>query len=283
VLTVVSLVGPLTHMQRQNLWLEYTYLTNFAPLWPGQIVMVWGWSLALEEQFYLAVPALFMLLYRLKGDGERIGVLLTLAGTSLALRLFIYLWYGPWPYLLYRGAVYFRTSTRIDTLVIGILLAYVHQRWGKELDVWMRRPLHRGLIGVGVLACLWPLMDPAMFGAQYYTFMHVFLWGTVTGAMYFGMVLLLLHGPGGTVSRFLSWPGFRKLATLGYGVYLVHIPVCERLVVPLADVLRARGVPLGGVWTASLTSLMLASLAVAYVLHLLVEKPSLWLRNRVAS
>lgn len=283
VLTIVSLIGPLSHMQRQNLILEYTYLTNFAPLWPGEIVMVWGWSLALEEQFYLSVPALFMLLYRLKSDLGRVSVLLVLAATALLLRLFVYLYWGPWSYLLYRGAVYFRTPTRIDTLVAGILLAYVHHRWKNELDRWMAVPLHRGLVALGVLACLWPLLEPAMFGPQYYVVIHVLLWGTVTSAMYFGLVLLLLHGPSGAVTDFLSRPIFRKLATLGYGVYLVHIPVCERIVVPLADLMRARGVPAGGVWTASLVALMLASTAVAYVLHLLVEKPSLWVRSRVAA
>lgn len=282
VLTVVSLIGPLSRMQRHNLWLEYTYLTNFAPLWPNEIVMVWGWSLALEEQFYLAVPALFMMLYRLRSDRGRVGFLLTLAATALGLRLYIYFAYGPWPYLLYRGAVYFRTPTRFDTLIVGILLAYVHSRWGKELDAWMSRPLHRGLVAVGVLTCLWPLMNPGMFGYEGYVFLHVFLWGTVTSAMYFGLVLLLLHAPPGSVTRFLSRPTFRKLATLGYGVYLVHIPVCEHAIVPLASAMNRHGAAPGLTWAVALVGLMSASLAVAYLLHLLIEKPSLWARDKVA-
>jgi len=282
VLTVVSLIGPLSRMQRHNLWLEYTYLTNFAPLWPGEIVMVWGWSLALEEQFYLTVPLLFMMLYRLRTDRGRITFLLVLAATALVLRLVVYFAYGPWHYLLYRGAVYFRTATRFDTLIVGILIAYVHNRFGKELDAWMAKPRNRGLVTVGVLACLWPLLNPAMFGVEAYVLVHAFLWGTVTSAMYFGLVLLLLHAPAGSISRFFSRPIFRRLATLGYGVYLVHIPVAEHLVVPAAEGMRAHGVPLEIVWTFALVALMTVSLLVAYGLHLLVEKPSLWARDRVA-
>jgi peptidoglycan/LPS O-acetylase OafA/YrhL len=100
--------------------------------------------------------------------------------------------------------------------------------------------------------------------------------------MYFGWLVLLLHSDG-WIQRALSWQGFRRIATLGYGVYLVHIPVCDHLVVPVAHALDRRHVPMVLVWPASLVALMLVSLALGYVLHVVVEKPSLRIRERVAA
>jgi peptidoglycan/LPS O-acetylase OafA/YrhL len=287
VLTTLVLIGPMGPGQWKNLWSEYTYLSNFTSLAPGQIVMVWGWSLSLEEQFYLVVPLLFLLLQRLRTDRARIGLLVILFFVALALRLWVYFRYAPWEYAVLRGALYFRTPTRFDTLIAGVLLAYVHHRWKEPLDAWMAVPRHRGVLGVGALACLWLLLEPGMFGEEHVNLVHVFLWGTVTSVMYLAMGLLLLHPPagtdGGAVQRFLGAPLFRKLATLGYGVYLVHIPLCDHFIVPLASTLYARGWSPPLVWATCFTGLMVITLALAYALHLLVEKPALWLRDRVAA
>ena len=59
-LTVLAVAFPLTAHQRHHLPIEYVYGTNFLPLERGQTVMFWGWSLGLEEQFYLTVPLLFV-------------------------------------------------------------------------------------------------------------------------------------------------------------------------------------------------------------------------------
>jgi peptidoglycan/LPS O-acetylase OafA/YrhL len=92
----------------------------------------------------------------------------------------------------------------------------------------------------------------------------------------------LLHTDG-PVQQWLGKPIFRRIATLGYGVYLVHIPLCDRLLVPLAHSLDQRHVPMFLVWPLSLTLLMIGSLAMGYVLHVLVEKPSLRIRERLAA
>ena len=104
---------------------------------------------------------------------------------------------------------------------------------------------------------------------------------TITTLMYMGFLLLLLHGHG-PVHSFLSRPSFRKIATLGYGVYLVHIPLCDNVVVPMAHALDARHVSVTTIWLLSLLLLLVLSAAVAYLMHILIEKPSLWVRDRVA-
>jgi peptidoglycan/LPS O-acetylase OafA/YrhL len=121
-----------------------------------------------------------------------------------------------------------------------------------------------------------------MFGDQHVQLVHVFAWGTITSVMYFGALLLLLNG-GGWIHRGLSAPIFRRLATLGYGVYLVHIPLCDHVIVPAARALQKRHVSMLLVWPAALIVLMAGSFLVGYVMHVLIEKPSMKLRQMVAS
>ena len=281
VLTVLALAFKLTAQQRHHLPWEYLYGTNFLDLDRPQVIMFWGWSLALEEQFYLTVPLLFFVLHRLRSDRARIGLLAALWGLGLVVRLAIYFHYAPWNDFVLYGAIYFRTYTRFDTLVLGILLAFVHRRHGAAITEWVKHPGHRALLALPSLACLWLLLRPAMFGPEHLQLVHMFTWGTVTCLMYFPLLLLLLHGDG-WIHRGLSAPVFRRLATLGYGVYLVHIPLCDRVLVPAARALQARHVSMLLVWPASLLALMTGSFVIAYALHVLIEKPSLKIRERLA-
>jgi peptidoglycan/LPS O-acetylase OafA/YrhL len=281
VLTFLALAFPLTLNQRHHLKWEYVYGTNFLPLERGQTVMFWGWSLGLEEQFYLAVPLLFFALQRLRTERARITLLGSLMAAALGIRLFIFLRHRPWNDGYLYGALYFRTHTRFDPLIAGILLAVVHQRYGKALARWLEAPFHRALVSLPALACLWLLLFPTMFGWDTLQLVHVFAWGTVTSVMYLLTVPMALYGDG-MVCRWLSVPFFRRLATLGYGIYLVHIPVIDHVMVPLARAAQRRHWSMLFVWPAVLAATMVLSALVAYALHVMVEKPALRLRDRFA-
>jgi peptidoglycan/LPS O-acetylase OafA/YrhL len=268
--------------QKAHLPYEFAYLTNFMPLGRTDVIMFWGWSLGLEEQFYLAVPLLFWLLYRLRDDRARLVMLGLLWASALGVRLYIFLRYGPWTDFTLYGALYFRTITRFDTLVAGIILAVVHQRFREPVARFLAEPRRRAILALPALACLWVLLRPWMFGVQYVQLVHVFAWGTITTLMYFATLLLLLNGDG-WFQRWLGAPIFRRVATLGYGVYLVHIPICDRVIVPIAHRLDARHVSKLVLWPASLVVLLALSLALAYVMHVVIEKPSLRIREWLAA
>ena len=281
VLTLLALFLPLTPDQRQHLPYEYLYATNFLSLERPSVVMFWGWSLALEEQFYLTVPLLLFTLHKLKSDRARLTLLGLLWISALGARLFVYFRHGPWDDVLLANAIYFRTHTRFDTLVLGIILAFLHNRHGAEIRAFLRHPQNRAALLLTSLACLWLLLRPTMFGIEHSPLVHVFLWGTVTSLMYLGVLLLLLYGDG-WIHRGLSAPFWRRLATLGYGVYLVHIPLIDHALVPVARTLQRRGVSMWIVWPAGLCAVVLASWIIAYAMHVVIEKPSLWIRQRLA-
>ena len=282
VLTYLAVTTALTANQRAHLPFEYFYGTNFLSLLRTDVIMFWGWSLALEEQFYLTVPILFFVLYRLKSDRARIGLLVAIWLSALVIRLVIYYVRAPWTDLSLYEALYFRPHTRFDTLIAGIILAFVHRRYGDALTQWLKAPFHRALLSLSSLTCLWILLKPWLFGAEHVQIVHVFAWGTVTSIMYFGWLILLLHGDG-WIHRALSFPIFRRIATLGYGVYLIHIPLLDHVAVPVARALQERHVSMLVIWPLSLAGLMISSLGLAYVLHVVIEKPALRLRERLAA
>jgi peptidoglycan/LPS O-acetylase OafA/YrhL len=279
VLTALVLLLPTLPGQRAMVGYEYAYLTNYAPFTVPPIMPA-AWSLCVEEHFYLAVPLVSAALSRLPRPGWRMGALLVLWLAGLAVRYAVFTARStPWTPNELTVAIYIRTHTRFDTLVAGVLLAQVQGVHGARIRAALRRPALKRALALVPIGCCWLLLGPL---AARHDLSTIFAWGTVTSVMYFTLVLLLLNSEG-PVTRFLSWRGFLRFATLGYGIYLVHPPLISIVVVPVAAVMRWRWhLPLGVVWSCALALLLVVASAVAYALHLAVEKPALWLRDRVA-
>jgi len=282
VLTYLVLGMTLTSAQQRHLVYEYTYLTNFLPLRPDKVVMFWGWSLSLEEQFYLVVPLLFVVLRRLPTDRARITLLAVLTASCVVVRLGIYFWERPFTDNGLYDAFYFRTATRYDTIIAGILLAVIESRYGAKIGRWLESTFHRALLALPALACLWLLLRPGMFGDAYEQIVHLFTWGFVTSVMYLLVVPMVLHGEGSIV-RALSAPFWRSLATVGYGVYLVHIPLMYQVGMPMVVHFHEQGVSLAFTWALVFVVVTSLSFVVGYVLHVLVEKPALRVREWLAA
>jgi peptidoglycan/LPS O-acetylase OafA/YrhL len=282
VLTTLACTMTLSAAQHHNLVYEYLYGTNYTSLRRHDVVMFWGWSLALEEQFYLTVPLFLFVLSRLRSDRARATLLVAVWLSALGIRLWYYRAHRPFTDLALYDQIYFRTKTRFDPLVAGIFLAFIQHRWREPIGRWLVHPRNRAMVALPTLACLWLLLDPILAGEQNQQVVHLFLWGTVTSLFYVGTLLLLLHGHG-WLPRFMSAPIFRRIATLGYGVYLVHIPVADHVLVPVAKSLYAEHTPMIYLWPLSVVVLVTLSLTIAYLLHIFVEKPSLWIRDKLAA
>jgi peptidoglycan/LPS O-acetylase OafA/YrhL len=281
VLTLMALFWPMQAARQADLLLEYTYLANYGNALPHTRVMHWAWSLCLEEHFYILVPFFMIALHLLRSHRWRLGVLVLLWFAGLAVRLYTFNNYPePWTGQKLFQQLYIRTHTRFDILVAGIFLAYVQRYFKPRIEKILANKLGRLSAWLIPLACLVVLTHPKAIFENFFLF-KVFAWGTITSIMYVPLILFLINADS-WLRRLLSARVFLRLATLGYGIYLVHIPVAAFLMVFIRAFVRRFDLSVVFVWPVFLFLLLFFSGILAYFLHLLIEKPSLYLRDRIA-
>jgi peptidoglycan/LPS O-acetylase OafA/YrhL len=277
VLTVLALTKPLDAMQRAQLWREYAYLTNYSDV--AHVVMVWAWSLCVEEHFYLLIPLIIAGVRRLPSHGARIGALTLLWSSGVFVRAWVAA--GVPADRPHEGfaRIYIPTHTRYDILLAGVLLAYLWHTERPRIEGWMTKAWVRVASLVGTLAVFGALIVvPGNALGGWWGLLAI---GTVTGVAYLNLVTYLITTRGLLV-RVLGHRAFLVFATLGYGVYLVHMPLVTSL--GMASYLQLaffKQVPVPVAFGLAVLAVFGASLAIGYVLHVLVEKPALLARDKL--
>lgn len=178
-----------------------------------------AWSLALEEVFYLLFPALFLLVGRMLGLPPARSILLVALAVivlSLLARLLLADAIESWDAEL-RKVVFLR----FDTLMFGVLLAWVYDRHPR----WLKKPgLATGMtmIFVGCVLYFGLATDAQLNGSFFAKTFYMTL-------VPIGCAGLLLIG---IERRLPGWlaaaSGF--LARISYSVYLVNLPVLLTMV-----------------------------------------------------
>ncbi|MCS6899460.1 MAG: acyltransferase [Myxococcales bacterium] len=280
VLTGLALMPWTTPVQRSTLAWEYIYGTNYIVFHHRQLIMPWGWSLCVEEHFYLVVPLILLLLRRLASTPKRLGVLLGIWMIGGGIRILDGLihWNPKDPDGIFLR-LFVRTHDRFDILVVGVAIALLLREHRASFEAALARRWIRTVLGLVGLVGLWLCVSPPRVLARVPTLTESLCWGTFSSLLCGALLPLLLAGDGG-FKRALSAPWFRPISTLSYGIYLIHIPIGEKLAVPAALALQTTP---GWTWLLSVFFLWFFSLSGAYLLHLLVEKPMLKLRARVTS
>ena len=268
-------------IQRETVWLEYLYLGNYAPGFKALPVMPYAWSLCVEEHFYLCIPLLVAILTRMKSHRSRIAFLAVGWMSALAIRFYTYFTHhGPWTDDELLGKIFIRTHERYDVLLAGVLLAYLQHSFAPQIRALVSRGGIRWSAYAFAAACFWALAHPST--GPHEQIQRMFYWGTVTSLMYMAILPVFLNRES-WLSKAFGWRPLLWVATVSYGMYLVHVPLGMYYVVPVAGRLRAMfGFNQYVLWTFGVVLLVLESIVAAYVLHLIVEKPMLWLRDRIA-
>ena len=180
----------------QNFWMSHT--ADFGPNWLGST-----WSLAVEEQFYLILPLLIFLISKKKLPW----VLVT--GIILAPICRMLLNPGLSSYVL--------LPARMDSLLIGVLIAYYHLNGmlekklkDKETTVFFSF----GTCFIVLLLCGRIVAYPGCGGALLHTILMVF-YGLL-------LVIALIAKKDSFLIKFLSTPALSFIARISYMIYLTH-------------------------------------------------------------
>jgi peptidoglycan/LPS O-acetylase OafA/YrhL len=222
-----------------------------------------AWSLCVEEQFYLALPLVLMLLALRPGAKATIGVMAVVLLGGMALRGWLWGHDGD----QYMRFIYYPTYSRLDGLLAGVAAAAVQvfrpELW-KKLTTRPNLLLVLGFAGV--------LIASLIFGGQVGGF-----WAAVLGypliALSLGLVVVAGSVPNSLIGK-RALPGAAAIAAVSYSLYLSHKLVFHAVSAGL--------IPLPDAWKplAPVIAVVLAA-PVGAALYLAVERPFLKLRDRL--
>jgi peptidoglycan/LPS O-acetylase OafA/YrhL len=261
-------------------WREYPDMAQ--PLWKflfsvqnialqGGTAFSHAWSLAVEDQFYLALPFLLLFLCRRPRAAVIVPCLLVVGG--IALRAFLAAQNpsvdGGVSFRGFQAWIYYPTWTRLDPLVFGVVLAAIEKfrpSWWQRLmngALWLWLPglaaivygLYVGEGDLTVAACIWqfPLIA-------------------------FGMATLLVCAVSPRlVFRRIEIPGAAFFASIAYSVYLSH-----KLVIHAVNQFCSNH----SIALTSVPALLLVEISIyatGLILFLSIERPFLQLRHHIAA
>ena len=185
----------------QNFWLAHH---------PWNTFLDQSWSLAVEEQFYLTLPAIIWLTPR-----RHLWKLITgMAIASVAVRSIGYLHYYP----AWRSAAYTLMICRADALLLGVLAALAVRNERAVAFLALRRNLLRGLALAccSVLAAMtlkgWGMLSTALSTIGY----------TCTALLYVSVLLMTVTAPESVWGQLFRTGWLRWMGTIAYCLYLVH-------------------------------------------------------------
>lgn len=229
-----SLTAATLFLSNAHFWEKTGYFQTASELMP----LLHTWSLAVEEQYYLLFPFVFLLVSRFcpKAFPYVLGVLVVM---SLSL--------SEWGAQNLPEQNFFFTFSRFWEILLGALCAC--------LPVLVSRPWHRwaSLAGLG-------LIGAAIFGFTPMTPTP----SLVTLLPTCGAALVLLFGArDGLAKRFLTLPAMIGLGAISYSVYLWHQPVFA-----FARLYHVTGVP-----PFVMAMLVLLVLVLSYLSWRFVEQP----------
>lgn len=253
-----------------SLWRFLTFTQNFG-LRPGQ-TFTHSWSLCIEEQFYLILPCVALLLARRSGwmiIAAAIGAGMVVRGTA---------WLEHGRNFIdandYYQHIYYSSFARFDELLPGVAIAMLKNFRADAYAKLMRKGnvlLLAGLAAAGTMLYLFSnfLVVPDYgFGFCMTTFGYPLL------AASFAILTLSALSTNSVLHR-MPVPGAHSLALWSYAIYLAHKPIFKLAMEPLVrmgiDTDAASGIGI----------IMLASLLGGWLLFLMVETPFMALRARL--
>ncbi len=260
-------------------WREYSETT---PWWKflvsvqniglhGGTAFSHAWSLAVEDQFYLALP--FILLFVNRRPSAAIIVPCAIFVGGILLRTVI-AYQNPAADVgvSFRGFqtwIYYPTWTRLDPLVFGVALAAIEkfrpQWWKRLMDfaIWLWLP--------GLALTVYALW----LGEGDYLTLTAAVWQFPLLAFGFAALLVCAVSPRSFFSR-VNIPGAAFIASIAYSAYLV-----QKLVIhAVAQFCSAYDVALTS--ASALVGVEICVYFAATILFFAVERPFLHLRKRVA-
>ena len=252
------------------LWKFLTFTQNFG-LQTGT-AFSHAWSLCVEEQFYLILPVMALIIIYKKSIHYGWVILFGLLLIGMFLRGSLWVYYNQHAnnhfHALYYTKIYYSSFCRLDELVFGVAIAMLRNF---HKDLWAK------ITKKGNLILLFGIISS---GITFYLFLqyHYSRFVTALGYPLLGISFAALTLAALSQNSYLykiRIPGAATLAVWSYAIYLVHKPVS----VLIYGELSKFGVDASSL--ASISIIILASIVAGWLLYICIELPFLKLRDKI--
>jgi peptidoglycan/LPS O-acetylase OafA/YrhL len=250
------------------LWKFLTFTMNFgfSSERPG---FSHAWSLCVEEHFYLLLPLVVTLLMRRPSVRKTLAVLASVVLFGIVLRTFLMAHY---PDEFWTG-IYRLSYTRLDGLLTGVALAIVRTFRPAWWGALMQRGHTLFLTGAACVGCVIWMFREYDLGNNTGSAM----WGVILGfpllSLGLGLITASSVSKNGLLAR-VRVPGAETVATLAFSLYLTHKEVGHIMMQHFPQVTAPQG-------PESWLLYFVTCFSAALLLHVIVERPFLRLRDRV--
>jgi peptidoglycan/LPS O-acetylase OafA/YrhL len=254
-------------------WYFITFIQNFGLNAKTEGAFSHAWSLCVEEQFYLVLPAILLIMHRFGNPRRVVAFASSLVLGGILLRFVLWnhfvgpIYDSPSADLIYLKEIYYPTYTRLDGLLVGVSIAALY-RLRPLLWKRMTESSNRFLLaGFCILAFASVVLD-------HKTSRAASTFGFPLIALGFGALLVSALSPTGWFSR-AKVPGAKLGATLAFSFYLTH-----------KEMITLSGKWFGALNRGSTQWLFLSltfgvCLMTSSILYLLVERPFLQWRDKI--
>ncbi len=249
----------------QQLYLAFFYLLFLQSYQPfGVMVFPEAWSLSVEEYFYLLIPIALVIMLSIQKSTAKNIIFMILA---VLLARILYVAFTGADNLNWDWDVRRNTFLRLDSLGIGVLLAYIYlykEKWFHHAH--QKMALLLGTAFIAVIAFLY-------FGDK--SFVEGFFAKTIMfDLVSIAMGLILCYAYHITTSNHVIHWTFTTISKISYAVYLIHFPIF----MAVAD--YTEEVP--SLFSKCLLALAACAISfvLSYVVHKYYEYPMMCLRER---
>lgn len=265
----------LGNKETASLWQFLTFTQNFG-LRPGQ-TFTHSWSLCIEEQFYIILPAAALLISGLKYSRK---LAWTTIGTAIVAGMVVRgsTWFFDGKSAVdaydYYEHIYYSSFARFDELLPGVAIAMLKNFHASTYSKLVQRGnllFIAGLLTAGAMLYLFS----NYFGTAAYGFgFCMTAFGYPLLATSFAILTLSALSKNSVLHR-IRVPGAARIALWSYAIYLAHKPIFKLSISPLADM---------GIDTDSISGIgiiIAAGILGGWVLFQMVETPFMMLRARI--
>ncbi len=255
---------------------DFLYISNYL-----KGTMFHGWSLSLEEQFYVLLPIFLLLIFRKVPKRFQLSLLVILALIPLVYRaIFMYTVILNSPVRdhvnLYNSNFYYPFHGHIDSVLYGVIWAYIFNFRKHWLDKFLSLGSWLGVLH----AFAWiALLVYCLLIYEFTAGIHQVI-RFPSFALLWILIFILSMRKGDPIGKFLSWKGFSPFAKLSYCAYIIHIVV----MVPISRKLLFFDKKL------EQHEILLYTIPVglfvfffAYFYHLITERPFMYVKDWIIS